>query len=356
MLLLGGYKRCQHWTQNARAATTVRSMVLVMFYLALIVPAIPAMVLRTSFPSRLSVVIAAISGWCAANYLLGWLLSREHTFPKPVVALEAERHLFLRIGGALMTLAPAMTVGLDIETRVIASLLAAAFVIASIHTGSRIFQLVGLSEPLPDYLVTSIEQRAPGVRCFALRASSPNAYAIPSEPTVIVTTGALQCIPPDGLRAIVAHELQHIKDGTSNLSLRRALSALPTAVSIAIALIPSGSIGAWFLAIFLASWFVESRLGKSRVARERKADRAALLAQANDGDYARALLALHKSWLVPATLSGRQTHPNLYERLEKAGLVPDFPKPPPPHASILIWVPLVCGFAMLMITMNCLSR
>jgi Zn-dependent protease with chaperone function len=297
-----------------------------------------------------------MSGWCAANYLLGWLLSREHDFPKSTVAFEAERSLVLQIGGALITLSPAITVGLDLKTRAIASLLAVAFLSASIAAGSRVFQIVGLIESLPDFLVRDIEQRAPGVRGFALRSSAPNAYAIPSERIVMVSTGALQCVTPDGLRAIVAHELQHVKDGPRNVSLRRALSVLPTAVSIAIALIPRGNVPAWLFATFITSWFLESRVGKSSVAREKKADRAALRAQPNDGDYARALLELHRAWLIPATLSGRRTHPNLYERLERAGLVPDFPKPSPPALSILIWVPFVSGLALLTFTIYCLSR
>jgi len=81
-------------------------------------------------------------------------------------------------------------------------------------------RLVGLLEPLPEFLATNIRSRAPEVRCAALRTIHANAIALPFEQTVLFTTGALQRLSPEGLIAVGYHELSHLQEGTSVKFLR----------------------------------------------------------------------------------------------------------------------------------------
>ena len=44
----------------------------------------------------------------------------------------------------------------------------------------------------------------------------------------------------------------------------------------------------------------------------------------------RSMIKLHEANAAPAVMSGKQTHPHLYDRLLAAGIQPDFPRPDPP--------------------------
>ena len=81
---------------------------------------------------------------------------------------------------------------------------------------------------------------------------------------------------------------------------------------------------------------------------EVRADEIATTHQGAAGTYARALSRLHEDGLIPAVLAKKKaTHPDLYDRLQTAGDMPDYPRPAP--AAVMAWHGqiLVCLVGML---------
>jgi Zn-dependent protease with chaperone function len=354
ILRLGDYKRHHHWTHNARHVTTMRSFVRTQYYAVTILPLPPLCAFHHGLFARVSVLMTTLLGWHCATHVLGSILTREHAFPKPVVPFEGERAAVLRIFQWLCLFGPIWTFGLELKYRIAASLLAIGLTIASLAATTTLLRLLGLLEPLPEFLVSTITRTAPGVSAFALRSAMPNAFANPRDQTVLVSTGALQCLTPAGLKAVVAHELEHLKDPRI-ASWRRALLGLfGTASSVTVTLAAPRKLIGWMFVVMVVYALLENLLAKSSLAAERKADRAGRQAEEADGDYARALLALHEAYLLPATLPRRSTHPSLYDRLVKAGLKPDFPKTAPPSSGAFTWIFALCLLAMLILAVTCL--
>ncbi len=211
-------------------------------------------------------------------------------------------------------------------------------------------RLLSLLEPLPEYLMTSIRNRAPSVRCAALRTIQANAVALPFEQAVLFTTGALQRLSPEGLIAVAHHELSHLQEGASVKFLRVLPRVLALALVVTISLTPPDEVLLGFVVLFVAIFASRFILLRISVAKERIADRNAHELEQNAGDYARALLALHEAFLVPAVLPKRSTHPSLYDRLNSAGVVPDFPRPSAPSNMPVLWTVMMSAPLTLIIT------
>ncbi|MBN1607784.1 MAG: hypothetical protein JW940_14195 [Polyangiaceae bacterium] len=121
-------------------------------------------------------------------------------------------------------------------------------------------------------------------------------------------------------------------------------------MSIGIALSPKGQQLSWMLWLLVAFVGVRALLLRVSVSKEQDADRVAVEGELNEGDYARALLAMHEAGLMPATLTKGSNHPSLYDRLTSAGALPDFPRPRPPSRAAAFWagfvsVPLMLALA-----------
>ncbi|MGC4070237.1 MAG: M48 family metalloprotease [Polyangiaceae bacterium] len=354
ILRLGDYGRHHHWTHNARHVTMMRTLVLMQYYALTILPLPPLCAFRHVLFARISVLVATTFGWYVANYVLGSVLGREHVFPKPVVWFEGERAAVLQLIHWLSLFGPLVTFGLELKYRISASVLAIGLKIVSIGATTTLLRVLGLLEPLPEFLVSTIDRAAPGVSAFALRSAAPNAAANSRDRTIFVTTGALQCLTPAGLKAVVAHELEHLKEPRTATWRRSFLGLFGTACSVTITLAAPHKLIGWMAVLVVLYALLASLLSKSSLAAERIADRAGRQAEETDGDYARALLALHEAFLVSPTMPGRRSHPDLYERLVKAGAKPDFPKSAPPLSVGLLWMVAFCLLSVLVLAVACL--
>jgi Zn-dependent protease with chaperone function len=179
--------------------------------------------------------------------------------------------------------------------------------------------------------------------------------ALPLERMVLFTTGALQRVSPDGLKAIALHELAHLQERPAIMFLRALPRLLAVAIVVVVGLAPPDQMYVWFIALFVAVFASRFILVRVSLSKERDADRAAFQDEFNKGDHARALLDLHQAFLMPATLPKRSTHPSLYDRLISADVVPDFPRPAPPARMPAVWTIMIAGPLMLIVAQLCLG-
>lgn len=155
-----------------------------------------------------------------------------------------------------------------------------------------------------------------------------NAFAVLSVPVVLFTRPATS-LPFEERRAVARHEYGHLLEGRRQHMLRR----LPLLIVVLIAFFGplSTSLGffGWLqlvLLVVVLVFFFGARLVKL----EESADEHARQGE-RDEVYARALERIHKYNLFPAILAGQnKSHPDLYFRMQKAGVEPDFSKPEPP--------------------------
>ncbi len=155
-------------------------------------------------------------------------------------------------------------------------------------------------------------------------AESAGAYAFPFTKEILVTRGLIELLGPSELEAVLAHEMDHLRESRW-MTLARVVSAnsflpllLVRPLMAELGPIVIGPLTLW--------WALVPRLISRWVLRhEAKADHRA--ASVDPVAYGRALLRLHESNLIPAVLTENLTHPNLYDRLVSCGVTPDFPRP-----------------------------
>jgi Zn-dependent protease with chaperone function len=194
----------------------------------------------------------------------------------------------------------------------------------------------GLARPASGRISAAIERIAGrvGVRpqsTIELDSPQVNAMAWPVPRFLLFTGPILEVLDDDGLSAIVAHEVGHLDEPWAAY-LTRILSSY-FSVGFAAALPLAGSYGVMAglapIVAMMALVLVARRVGRRM---EERSDR---LGRAHEGEsagtYARALEAIYRANLFPATLRGRRNiHPDLYDRLIASGVTPDYPRPAPP--------------------------
>ncbi len=158
-----------------------------------------------------------------------------------------------------------------------------------------------------------------------------NAYAIPPARMLVFTEELLTSLEPEEIAAITAHELGHVAEGPLVIAARvlKGLVLLPI-VLIAPAYHALGPLGP---ALAFVAFFVLAR-GFAAWSRrlEARADRVAHGEHGEDGAvYGRALERIYTTNLVPAVLATAGTHPNLWDRLQAAGVTPAYSKPALPN-------------------------
>lgn len=170
-------------------------------------------------------------------------------------------------------------------------------------------------------------------RVLTLDTSQANAFAFPGLAIVGVTTQALTLLNDLELKGILHHEFGHLTESRLQRSSRflpilvycLSLGALPTLIKIW----PIWVVGLAFFAMIFGIKLLSSRIS------QRLEDRADLHARTASGEEevidARALEKLYKSNVAPAVFRSKMvTHPNLYDRMLKAGVQPDYERPRPP--------------------------
>lgn len=162
---------------------------------------------------------------------------------------------------------------------------------------------------------------------YELKLSRVNAMALPTLGWIIFTSAAVQQLEPAELSAIAAHELGHLREpflaklariaaGMSIFSTIGFMPAFPEAPFIGLA--------------YGCGLFVIVALGMRTlsVRLERRADALAHDHQQDPGAYAAALERVYQlNWIAAGVVN--RTHPSLHERMERAGVQPDYARPQP---------------------------
>ena len=179
-----------------------------------------------------------------------------------------------------------------------------------------------------------------------------NAAAFPWARTMVVTDRLAQRLPPDELRAVLAHEAGHLSEGGAVVFARLGSATLlvfALTVGVRIAW-TAGTPGIVALVVTI----VLALLGLLRVRKlarrmEERAD-ARACATAGSAELARALRAIHEDADAPMVTGARRVHPDLWDRLRACGEDPG-PRPPPPSrrrgrlAALLIVLTLIGSVA-----------
>lgn len=168
-------------------------------------------------------------------------------------------------------------------------------------------------------------------RVIEFRTRQPNAFAFPWLDVTAFTTGLLDALDDEELEAITHHELAHLAESAGLTRLRQAqLYALIPIVATRPLIGMFGILGPVAAVVFfVATTEVARRRG---LAAEHASDSAAVESIHRSEVYAHALEKTYRIGLIPAVLR-RSTHGQLHERLEAAGIDPDFDPPAPPSRS-----------------------
>ncbi|WP_345736099.1 M48 family metalloprotease [Prosthecobacter algae] len=174
-----------------------------------------------------------------------------------------------------------------------------------------------------------------------------NAGALVYIQGLVVTTRLMEVLDDDEVRAVILHEMAHLRE---RLIVQVARLAGMLCWTILIFFHPVhhhfGSRG--LLVLFGAMYGLQRLFTWFSRRLERVADEAAMQGAADSAIYAHALEKLYQVNQMPAVMRGRQLHPHLYDRMLQAGVTPDYPRPLPP--GLMAWpgwvallLPLVLG-------------
>lgn len=217
-----------------------------------------------------------------------------------------------------------------------------------------IMKTTGLMRPAPASLAALAQEQStalgiPAGQVYEMDMPMSNAFALPWTRELAFTTRIGRVLDSGELKSVIAHELGHLAE-PPGYRWARLLHAFQLT---ALGLIPSMIISYQFpgaFAVFMFHFLLQKfRLALSRKA-ELAADRTALGAEADPAAYARALEKIHADNLIPAVLGGNETHPDLWIRLTKAGVTPDYPLPAPPPKSL--WITITLLAAGLLVLLN----
>lgn len=234
------------------------------------------------------------------------------------------------------------------------AIMVGGFVVAAalqFGAGLPLARLFRMLTPAPAKLRLMVAEIAEGEgmampAVYLLNWDVANAYAFTHAKAVAFTPKCVDLLTDEELRAVMAHELAHLRESFRQKFARSAGLFLFFPYFSAPAWIdkfgPMGFVGA---AVIL---FVGSRLLRGFSQRmEQRADAAAHALATGEETYARALEKLYEYNVVPAVLRGKkQTHPHLYDRMLATGIQPAYPRPAPPKT----W--LLCPAVLLVVAMS----
>ncbi|MFO0548043.1 MAG: M48 family metalloprotease [Polyangiaceae bacterium] len=175
-----------------------------------------------------------------------------------------------------------------------------------------------------------------------LRQAWVNAFAVDFSlavgsraQAILVTTGLMERLSDEELRAIVRHEAAHLAESSRTRMLRGLAATLTPALFVLAPLLDGALPGfapflrdsAVELTVLLGGIIASSVIRGSLSRFETLADSSA--AGPSMETYARALEKIHEAALAPITLrAGTQTHPAPYDRLVSIGCPPSYARPP----------------------------
>lgn len=204
--------------------------------------------------------------------------------------------------------------------------------------------------PLTDWVAEQSEALGIPVRqVYEIDMPMCNAFALPWSGELAFTTRIGKVLDPGELKSITSHELGHLVE-PDRYRWARLIQAFQFA---GLGLLPSLMMSYQFSGM-LASFGIYMLLQKVRLKLSRNAaqaaDRMVLSGGESEGAiYAGALEKIHKDNLIPAVMGGSETHPDLWSRMAKAGVTPDFPRPHPPIKGLWFTILILsCGLLALL--------
>ena len=251
------------------------------------------------------------------------ILTRQLSYPGPIllctlIALTWQDELGLR---ALLITAAVFVLG----------------VLLVLGGSSAILRFTGLARPAGSELEglsreLVAEAGAPLRHVLVLDLPMANAFAFFATKDLAFTPSLLSILDEAELKAVIRHEIGHLKESVIVLWLRMPSLLGYLLLGLVPAAIRSG--GPLNAVPLILIWFFISRIA-TRLHRthEQAADDHALGGKAADPAYARALEKIHEAGLIPALIAKRHAYPSLGERMLAAGVAPDFPEPAPPSPS-----------------------
>jgi len=235
----------------------------------------------------------------------------------------------------------AALIPLEMGWRAVLVILAAEGLMAWLVLGGgvlAILRLCGVAKQAAPAIVQMVSRLASGLehpapRVWEVRCKIANALAMQLSNELVLVGPLVEILDEAELRGILAHEVAHLNEPQGARWMQAAGAGSLIAGVLTIPLMYTyGPIGAFGLLPFLFP-IVVVLLGLPRKMEER-ADASAVAQPNVEGSYATALEKIHRYNLVPAVLSDKwETHPDLYDRMESAGVKPSFPRPdaPPMH-------------------------
>ncbi|MGH7981127.1 MAG: M48 family metalloprotease [Limisphaerales bacterium] len=161
-----------------------------------------------------------------------------------------------------------------------------------------------------------------------MRSSFCQAYAFPNIRVLLFTERLLEVFPDEEIAAVCAHELAHL--GESRLTrYSRSIGMLTYLPWIFFSPLIHTFGASSVLGLLIFTRVFSNVYSKISRKLERRADALAKTNENDEGIYARALARLAEDNLMPVVTAKKRTHPDLYDRLITAGVLPDFPRPQP---------------------------
>jgi Zn-dependent protease with chaperone function len=347
------------WTERARQLHPIRTGLASWTFAVPLAAFVGGKLLWPELPS-VSLVLGAMLGsvggaWPLDRALYPNLTTRQWLQGAAVLSLF-NLVWFILVFAAIALLPPDLRIGPTLA--VTAGFLAAGIFVAH----GSLFHFVatcGWCRPASPRLAALVAEAAKTAQVevrqvWELPSPAGYAAALFGRRALVFSTTTVEEHEDAELSAICRHELAHLQEGRGLLALRLVqmpLSLLPF-VYLPLAVSHWGVLG---LSACLVVWILITRgFARLSLALEKRADHTALH-DSKAEDYARALERLHRRNLVPAVLAPKtiRTHPDLYDRMVSAGIIPDYPRPAAPaeshwlqHLSTVLTISCVVGLAL----------
>lgn len=187
---------------------------------------------------------------------------------------------------------------------------------------------------------------------WLLKSPAANALACMTTRDLVFTSGLLENLTDEEVKAVCSHEMGHLKESRATVywRLAGAYAFLPL-----LFLRPLEHtfdlVGPLVAFAFVSSCSLLFKRFACRL--EVRADKAGKDNETQEGGYARALERIYQVKHMPAVVPGKNAvHPHLYDRLVAAGLTPAYPRPKAPgevgaQTLILIALAVITGLIVL---------
>lgn len=187
-------------------------------------------------------------------------------------------------------------------------------------------------------------------RVWAMTGPLALASAYPVTRELVFSDRLAEICSDEEVESVCAHEMAHLGESRATLAGRVLGSLALFPILFLNPALARYSFGAFLLPLLSLGVFLFSRRLSRRM--EVRADSSAAASQSAEGVYARALEKIYRENQLPAVnVNSRQTHPHLYDRMQAAGITPDFPRPARPRK--MTWIGrlyLVIFFTLLIMT------